>query len=362
MRIRVASTAGVFRSDNPYLRLLYGVSPEGKALSGFQSDVLLDVVESPGVSISWIWSHRHDLDVLHLHWPSFLYAHPQLAARWLRFLRMTVGLLLTRLVGIKIVWTAHNVMPHKSSGWFIDWLGRRVVMAVSDLVIVHQKWCMTELKKRFGGRCRQTVIPHMTYEGVYPDPIPQSEARSRLRVEPDALVVVHFGLIRRNKHVPLILQEFSLANAAKQRMLIAGSCMDDDVAAEISDYCRADSRILASLDRVQPEDVALWLSAADVAVIGGNITTSGSLFLYLTYGLPVILPKTLSREFSKNTDWLITCNMSARGELANLLNQLSREELATTSQSADTERLSRTPVRIHQMLCSELATIVGDNR
>ena len=59
-------------------------------------------------------------------------------------------MVLFRLKGARVVWTAHNLLPHRRSALpAIDVLGRHLVIALADLILVHGSGAASVLVTRF---------------------------------------------------------------------------------------------------------------------------------------------------------------------------------------------------------------------
>jgi beta-1,4-mannosyltransferase len=63
---------------------------------------------------------RRRPDVLHVHWPDTTLGHPSRFRAWALTLRTLAAILAHRLVGTRIVWTAHNSIPHDARGGRLD--------------------------------------------------------------------------------------------------------------------------------------------------------------------------------------------------------------------------------------------------
>ena len=64
-------------------------------------------------STRWLLEYVRSSDVIHLHWPSFLYESPKLTfgGELRSFFRFMILLLIMRFKAKKIFWTAHNLLP-----------------------------------------------------------------------------------------------------------------------------------------------------------------------------------------------------------------------------------------------------------
>jgi glycosyltransferase involved in cell wall biosynthesis len=266
---------------NPYQRLLAG----GLARAGVAVTLL------PGLpSAAWLRANRATTDVLHFHWLYGLYmAHwrtPGQAAAFLRRFR------LARRLGYRIVWTAHNVMPHRAAG-----LGplhrhvRRLMMAEADAVITHCAAGRSELLAQFPRRGPTEVIPIGSYANLYPGTADRATARARLGLDGAAFVSLTLGNIAAYKGLERFAAVFSATAAADDVALIAGRDRDAGVVRRLRRAAAADGRIRLHAGYVPDDEVQLYLAAADALVAPfERILTSSSVVVGLSYGLPVVAP------------------------------------------------------------------------
>jgi glycosyltransferase involved in cell wall biosynthesis len=266
---------------NPYQRLLAG----GVARAGVAVAML------PGLpSAAWLRANRATTDVLHFHWLYGLYmAHwrtPWQAAAFLRRFR------LARELGYRVVWTAHNVVPHRAAG-----LGplhahvRRLVMAEADAVIVHCQAGRRALLERFPRRGPTVVIPIGSYAGLYPGAADRATARARLGLSGAAFVTLTLGNIAAYKGLERFAAVFSATAAPDDVALIAGRDRDAGVVRRLRRAAAADGRIRLHAGYVPDDEVHLYLAAADALVAPfERILTSSSVVVGLSYGLPMVAP------------------------------------------------------------------------
>ena len=88
--------------------------------------------------------------VLHLHWV-FAFSLPGASqvplVRLMAQVWFGLVLLTCRALGIRVVWTAHNLLPHDQVFWD-DRAGRRMLLRRASAVIVHDKRVIDELRLR----------------------------------------------------------------------------------------------------------------------------------------------------------------------------------------------------------------------
>jgi len=215
--------------------------------------------------------------ILHFQWLS----HPDEEYYFLRLLQF---------LGFKIVYTAHNVVPHDNyHSHVISDLGR--IYRTVDRIIVHAERNKAELARDFcidpGKIC---VIPHGNYDMFYQEPpTPKGVARSRLRIPQSKKVILFFGVIRRYKGLEYLVEAFGrlMSKDKAAILLIVGELPNTDQ----EDY-RFYSNLLASLqgrenivyvnEYIPLQQVPDYFFASDLVVLP-YVKTFQSGVLYLAY-------------------------------------------------------------------------------
>ena len=239
--------------------------------------------------LSWLQSSVSRIEVLHLHWLYGLYMArfrtPIQAAIFLRWLRRAKGL------GYRLVWTVHNILPHRRPlPPFHRWL-RRVVASRADAIITHCHSARDELLRRFPTKTPVHVIPHGNYVGVYPFNMTRDSARREIGIESSAFVYLALGNMARYKGLDKLVGEFSQRNRSDERLVIAGRNRDRRLVRRLLAAAASQDRITVSPGFIPDDRMQVYLAAADVLVCPFNeILGSGSLILGMSYGLPVIAP------------------------------------------------------------------------
>ncbi|UBU13774.1 glycosyltransferase [Nonomuraea gerenzanensis] len=188
-----------------------------------------------------------------------------------------------RLLGLRLVWTAHNVLPHRPV-FADDAAARRTLVRHCDLVIAHHSTALDRLAELGAAPSRSAVIPH----GPFPaPPLPPPGLPGRPRT------FLFFGRIEPYKGVEDLLAAFmALPRRLYVRLVVAGSCPDAALAARLRAAAATDDRVELRLGRVRDEDVAEVFAEGDVVVLPfREITTSGSALLALAHGRPLIVPE-----------------------------------------------------------------------
>ena len=166
------------------------------------------------------WLNKGTYDVIHLHWPEYLF-------KWK--LPTDVELLLLEKVlknwqenGAKIVITRHNYLPHSTNPERFETLYEIVYKNV-DAVIHLGAYSIKEYKIRYEGllpkKQVQAYISHPIFTN-YPNTVTKSEARQHLNIGKDTVVMLVFGEVRKASEKNLVLDAFDAIDT-KDKLLIA---------------------------------------------------------------------------------------------------------------------------------------------
>ena len=232
------------------------------------------------------------LRIIHIHW---LYKF-QLAwipgtkvARSLVQLWFRVWIRSLQISGIKIIWTAHNLMPHESI--FKDDLAmRRYLIERCAVVIALSEESKCELTSNFGSK-NILVIP----EGAisHPTTYSRKEFRKLLGVKSEQLLITTLGQLAQYKGIEDLLRA-SVDFNPQIALRIAGWCSSEYLAKleelqQIALEMGADIQI--DFGKLSDNIYGAYLNAADFYVGPfTHITNSGSINAAITSRLPVIIP------------------------------------------------------------------------
>lgn len=283
---RVAPIGHTPHDPGPYQDLLI----EGLAGAGVASDYIDGPTRSATVNVLLmpfraIAGRLRGRRIHHLHW-----AH-EYSLVWARHrvlrgvLRAWFGwhLKTIQAAGTKLVWTAHNVLPHETI-FDNDTKARRTLVRYTDAIIAHNDAAAAELRTRFGAR-NIVVIP----QGPYPLPATtRTAARSRLGIDEDRHVVVMVGRINTYKGTEDLLTA-AVGLGDTYTVLIAGAPQDDELGARIealADVARTSGTdVRTDLRHLDEHELAAVIAAADLVVFPfKQITNSGSVVLALSAG------------------------------------------------------------------------------
>jgi glycosyltransferase involved in cell wall biosynthesis len=210
----------------------------------------------------------------------------------------TVLMLYYRVLGKRIVFTAHNVNAGTRDA-NDTWLNRtslRIQYGLCDHIFVHTERMKQELLEGFGvAQSRVTVIPFGINNTVPLTDLSTIEAKIRLNLGKTDKVLLFFGNIAPYKGLEYLVAAFiQLAKTdSEYRLIIVGRPKG---AAEywrgIEEALAASglgSRVVQRIEYVSDEETELYFKAADLLILPyTHIFQSGVLLLGYSFGLPVI--------------------------------------------------------------------------
>lgn len=291
-----------------HLPLQKGVAffPSLKALSSNPYwAILASALEKAGVIFynspdlftwNWLVKNRNLVKVLHIHFirPFYTSGKPG-QVRFLYVLRFGFNMLLARGLGYRIIFTWHDLEQRiQVRPVWVDDLAHRIVIKLSNRVIVHCQEAVRLLLQKYGWRDNVFVVDHPNYIGWYPNTITRAVARRKLALAEDSIVFTFFGGIYPNKGIEILIQAFRKTQVSNFRLVIAGKAgkSSEAYSQTLKEMAEGDERISFYFNYIPDDEVQIFMNATDIVVLPfTKILTSGSTILAMSFGRPVIIPK-----------------------------------------------------------------------
>jgi glycosyltransferase involved in cell wall biosynthesis len=284
--------AALPKDANPYQELLHAElraqGVETSYLDGPTSSQSVNLLMRPA---QLVWRRLRGTQVLHVHWiydfvPAW--ARSSVWARRSAQAWFNTCLWVARRVGLRVVWTAHNVLPHEPI-FANDLEARRSLARAASVVLVHSP--ATAKTVREFGATSVAVAPQGSYAHRYHELPRREEARARLGLPVDSLVIGHIGALRPYKGTHRLLAQTD-ARPGGPWYLVAGACSDPVYRSQLEELADASGpQVRLSVGWIAETDLAYYLAAADLAVFPFTaVDNSGSVLLALGAGLPVVVP------------------------------------------------------------------------
>jgi glycosyltransferase involved in cell wall biosynthesis len=314
--------------ETPYLnRLAETLISRGTPVSSWRAptpSATINVLLGPLWIALLAW---RGVKILHIHWTyKFSVSSGPLLGRLARW---WFGVFLTtaHASGIKIVWTAHNLLPHEAV-FDDDMAARRLLATEADAIIAMSPHSAQEISELFGVT-NVTVIP------LGPLELPASLAgrdkvRQALGVE-GRTCFTFFGYLRPYKGLEdLIVAAERLGPDVA--VIIAGQG-ESDYVAKLADMVTVANAAGADVHfdpRFQSEgELADLLAASDVCVFPFvRIDNSGSALLAQASGLPIIIPDLVSLRHIENPGVLRFDHTHSLGALMDVMGEVAKRDHA----------------------------------
>jgi glycosyltransferase involved in cell wall biosynthesis len=211
----------------------------------------------------------------------------------------TLLMLYYKLLGKKIVLTAHNVNAGRrdSEDSLLNRLTLEIQYRLADHVFVHTKKMRDELLERFCvSDAAVTIIPYGINNAVPNTDLTFAGAKKRLGIQDGERTILFFGAIKPYKGLEYLVNAFQkLAKVhGNYRLVIAGERKkgSEEYLSRIQRAIDRDSsrkHVIQKIEFIPDGETELYFKAADVAVLPyTEIFQSGILFLAYSFGLPVI--------------------------------------------------------------------------
>jgi beta-1,4-mannosyltransferase len=269
-------------AENPYQVLLV------RALEGQNCNILKLQRNNNRLPVQLLSQFRK-AGVVHLHWIDHLYdARTRLVAmaRTAVFFAM---LLVLRIRGTRIIYTLHNLVPHRTKRPRFHRIVQGLIIELADATIVHSQAALNVARKTFGQGRKFHVIPHGRCEGFYPDEVSRSQARAQLKIPDDAKVALFLGGMGKYKGVQALLE--SAEELARRNVLLVLAGDTSELEKSAWDLLRRPSQknVLLHEGFVPDSHIQYFMRSADCLVLPYvESFTSGLAFLGLSFRLPIV--------------------------------------------------------------------------
>ena len=195
-------------------------------------------------------------------------------------------------IGIRLVWTAHNLLPHERV-FTDDRKARQVLVNKCDLVISTNPVALTKLEEEFAPRHLMLINPSI--KTLQPN-ITKSEARKILGIAGDKVLFSHLGRMREHKGTRLFLDAIDKEYFGGAIRVVGPKPQDSqkyitELETKMNALKDQEVDIEFDLRFISDEEFANICVASDFLVYPlESKTNSGVISQALTLGLPLIIP------------------------------------------------------------------------
>lgn len=202
--------------------------------------------------------------------------------------------LFLRLVGLKLVYTVHDVSPLNKSK--VNNLLNFILYKSANILIVHSGKNKEMLLEKVSLNPKKIrIVPHGNFNHYIPEKlIAKDEARKYFKLNSNEKVLLFFGFIKEYKGLDVLLEAAAIASKTigDLTLIIAGAVQSDKLAArynKIISELPKEVRVIYHSDFIPREKVAVYFLASDVLILPYRmISHSGVLHLAYSFGRAII--------------------------------------------------------------------------
>jgi len=217
--------------------------------------------------------------LLILHWPSFFWYSPSLFISCLKLFKFILICLAAKVNGYRLIWCAHNSMPHKLFNYKLELFARKFILRYFDLIINLAKNASLERLQITGVKpVREVLAIHGHYEERY---IPANViTRETLGIPTDSIVILLHSNLKDYKGDIDFIDDFRENVTQKLFLVVTGEIRKQEL---------SHRKIIFLPGYKSEEEMADLITLSDYfALPYKRITTSGAYMLAVTFKKPMI--------------------------------------------------------------------------
>ncbi len=216
---------------------------------------------------------------------------------WLPFMGPALGTILRRVrknKHTKIVCIADNIIPHEHRPG--DNAFTKYFLKSCDAFITMSEKVMNDLRKFVPKEKPAKLVQHPLYDN-FGEIISKIEAREKLKIKTDELIILFFGFIRKYKGLDILLDAMKILKENPNlqipnlKLLVAGEFYEDEKPyLEQIDKLGINDHLILRTDFIPDSEVKYYLCAADAVIQPyRNATQSGVTPLAYHFEKPMIV-------------------------------------------------------------------------
>ena len=199
-----------------------------------------------------------------------------------------------KLLGKRIIHTAHNILPHDRYNLTNRILFNIIYNYISDYIVVHGQSLQNTLIREFHVEKNKIVIvPHGVYTIRSKSLFSKAKARTFLGIKDHEFVLLAFGQQNFYKGTHLLLDALAQNILPNIKLLIRGKSLKPDYGKRLTkkiNELNLTSFVDCELGFVPDEDIEIYFKAADVVVLPYlEGSESGVKYMAYAYGRPVLV-------------------------------------------------------------------------
>lgn len=227
-------------------------------------------------------------DVVHINWFEDL---TNVKNPFGEYIKRKLFIFFMKLIGKRIVYTAHNRRPHDMNDQYSIKL-MRYILKKSNSILIHSQSSRQIICEDYGMHISDKIIyvPHPNYIGIYND----SKEYMLEGLNYNHLKVAFLGQVRPYKNVEVLINAANLCIGKEIDFIICGSCIDDEYREQI-ERIKKNERIFTDFRFIEDEEICSLFSKIDILVLPYNTESSlnsGAAILAMSFGKNIISTET----------------------------------------------------------------------
>ena len=229
-----------------------------------------------------LFRFRKEVKILWFHWPNSHWRSKFFLIKFIKIIRFFIYIYLASFLGYKLIWSAHNVLPHSHFNSKLELLLRRIFVRKQDLVIGHAKNTYRMLINKGIFAKKYILALHGNYEDYYNSFDLKINRTSLGFSEKDIILLLNSG--GKNYKDALVFIKIFLKNKYTNiKLLVYGK----DIMSQIDVVNHNDIKFVGGF--LSNEKISSFMQLCNYVVLPyRQITTSGAFFLSITFDKPVI--------------------------------------------------------------------------
>lgn len=251
------------------------------------------------------------IKIAHLNWYENLTGSSKIEHLF-SFIKKILKLFLLKIFNKKIVWTMHNKLPHDQKTIFLKKILIRVLLSISDKIIIHSR-STTEILDSFGANIKRKIqyVPHPDYIQIYGDRILKN-----VDIQSSVLNLLFMGAVKPYKNIELLIDAAkSFPNDVK--LTIAGNPSSQGYKTLLEKHAENTPNITLDLRFIPDEQIPEYLNQCDLLALPYDMKSSlnsGTVILAFSYGKTVICPEIGTISDFKDTENILSYTYASQSE------------------------------------------------
>ncbi len=231
--------------------------------------------------------------LIHIHWQHPFLLGTNKVNSILRSCCFIFELLVLKMLGIRFVWTVHNLINHDRKYENVEIFFTGLLARLCHAIIVHTPSARDAVVEKFHlekKKSKVNIVPHGNYL-CYPNYLDRSTARKMLGIPLTDHVFLFFGLIQPYKGVLELIEAFEQLNLEQTKLIIAGKSFNDGLNKIIQKKALVNHNLIIKAEFIPDDQIQVFMNASDIVAFPyKDVFTSGSAILAMSFGKPVISP------------------------------------------------------------------------